>query len=439
MAKDKKGRPLPTAAQEEWADAELGVLIHYDIPVFAPGFEWRRNFGKPLNPQIFNPGLLDTDQWLETAASMGAKYAVLVAKHCTGFCLWPTRAHDYSVKSSPWRDGKGDIVADFIDSCKKFNIRPGIYYSVSANGYLKVDNPGKVISGDLKEQEAYNKIVERQVTELWTGYGELFEIWFDGGALPPEKGGPDIAALLQKYQKNAVCFQGPLGHPSLVRWVGNEDGRAPYPCWSGTKILKDDGTKENPGAQYGAGDPEGEVWAPAEADMPNRSPHSNGGGWFWKAGEDDQVLKLEDLTESYYKSVGRNCNLLVGMVIDDRGLVPDADAKRFAEFGRALDEKFKEPVAQAGGRGNEIILYFNKPKSFNHAVIREDISQGERIRAYVLEARIGDDFILVCQGSCVGHKRIERFESLQTQEVRLKITESEGVAAIRSLKLYNCE
>ncbi|HOO26502.1 MAG TPA: alpha-L-fucosidase, partial [Clostridiales bacterium] len=175
MAKDKSTRPLPTPAQLEWADAELGVLIHYDIPVFSPGYEWREKFDKPLDSALFNPSELNTDQWLETAASMGAKYAVLVAKHCTGFCIWPTRAHDYSVKSSPWRNGEGDIVADFIKSCRKFNIRPGIYYSVSANGYLKVDNPGKVISGDPKEQEAYNKTVELQVTELWTGYGELFE------------------------------------------------------------------------------------------------------------------------------------------------------------------------------------------------------------------------------------------------------------------------
>ncbi len=439
MAKDKSTRPLPTPAQLEWADAELGVLIHYDIPVFSPGYEWREKFDKPLDSALFNPSELNTDQWLETAASMGAKYAVLVAKHCTGFCIWPTRAHDYSVKSSPWRNGEGDIVADFIKSCRKFNIRPGIYYSVSANGYLKVDNPGKVISGDPKEQEAYNKTVELQVTELWTGYGELFEIWFDGGALPPEQGGPDIAALLAKYQKNAVCFQGPLGHPSLVRWVGNEDGRADYPCWSTTKILKDDTGPENPGAQYGAGDPEGEVWAPAEADMPNRHPRSNGGGWFWKAGEDDQVFSLEYLMESYHKSVGRNCNLLVGMVIDDRGLVPDADVKRFAEFGEALKEKFKDPVAQAGGRGNEIIFYFNEPKSFNCAVIMEDISQGERIRQYMIEAKVDGEFKTICQGSCIGHKRIESFESLQTQEVRLKITESEGVAAIRSFKLFNCE
>jgi len=180
-------RPLPTKAQQEWADMELGVLIHYDIPVFSPDFDFRKRWGDPLDVSIFNPTMLDTDQWLSTAAAAGAKYAVLVAKHCSGFSLWQTEAHDYSVKSSPWRDGKGDIVGDFIKSCKKFGIKPGLYYSVACNGYFCVDNPGTVLSGNEDEQKAYNEMVIKQVTELWTNYGELFEIWFDGGALPPEK------------------------------------------------------------------------------------------------------------------------------------------------------------------------------------------------------------------------------------------------------------
>ena len=114
---------------------------------------------------------------------MGAKYAVLVAKHCSGFSLWPTDAHDYSIKQSPWKNGEGDIVADFIASCKKYNIKPGIYASTTANGYLYVDNPGVVQEGGPVTQEEYNQIVTQQLTELWSNYGELFEIWFDGGVL----------------------------------------------------------------------------------------------------------------------------------------------------------------------------------------------------------------------------------------------------------------
>ncbi|NLP48635.1 MAG: alpha-L-fucosidase [Clostridiales bacterium] len=431
--------PIPTKQQLAWADAELGVLIHYDIPVFAPGFEWRENFDSPLDPKIFNPTELDTDQWLETAAAMGAQYAVLVAKHCTGFCLWPTRAHEYSVKNSPWRDGKGDIVGDFIESCKKYDIRPGLYYSVSANGYLKVDNPGKVLSGDPGEQENYNRIVIEQITELWSNYGELFEIWFDGGALPPEQGGPNLTPLLKKHQPNAVCFQGPPDFPSLVRWVGNEDGRAPYPCWSRADILKDDTGVENPGAAHGAGNPIGALWAPAESDMPNRKPESNGGGWFWKSGQDHMLFELDELMDRYYTSVGRNSNLLLGMVIDDRGLVPQADFERFAELGKALREKFKKPIAQAGGEGFEISFYFEEAKTVNHAIIMEDLSKGERVRGYLIEAEIAGEFQVICQGTCIGHKRIERFDSLKAHAVRLKITECQGLVNIRRFALYDCD
>lgn len=136
---------LPSKAQQVWADSEIGVLIHFDMPVFEPEYDFRKdwNYYPPLS--IFNPKELDTDQWIKASKAAGATYAVLVAKHCIGFSLWPTKAHEYSVKNTPWRNGQADIVKDFIASCKKYGLKPGIYASTTANGFLKVDNPGKVV------------------------------------------------------------------------------------------------------------------------------------------------------------------------------------------------------------------------------------------------------------------------------------------------------
>jgi alpha-L-fucosidase len=178
---------IPNAKQIEWANAEIGVLIHFDLISYEPDYNWRADWDFNPDPSIFNPDSLDTDQWILVAKAAGAKYVVLVAKHCSGFSLWPTTAHDYSVKNTPWKNGEGDLVRDFVNSCKKYGVKPGIYASSSANGYFKVDNPGFVVTGDSLAQMEYNKVVETQLTELWSNYGDLFEIWFDGGVLPTER------------------------------------------------------------------------------------------------------------------------------------------------------------------------------------------------------------------------------------------------------------
>ena len=141
-------------------ECEIGVIIHLDLQVFEAGYEFRKQWGYTPDASVFNPRELDPDQWIATAKAAGATYAVLVAKHCSGFSLWPTEAHDYSVKSTPWRDGKGDIVGEFFKSCKKFGLRPGLYCSAATNAYLNVDNPGMVRSGNVAAQVHYNHVVE---------------------------------------------------------------------------------------------------------------------------------------------------------------------------------------------------------------------------------------------------------------------------------------
>jgi len=209
--------PKPTPEQVAWQDAEMGMFFHFDIPVFVEGGEgdWP-NQGR-LDPNLYHPDELNTDQWMEAAKAMGAAYSVFVAKHCTGFISWQSDLYAYGVKQSKWRGGKGDVVRDYVESCRKYGIKPGIYASVTANAHLNVNNPGLVNfgkGGDAAKQAEYARICERMVSELWGNYGGLFYVWFDGGALPPDKGGPDLVPILKKLQPHAVCFQGPPGTPA---------------------------------------------------------------------------------------------------------------------------------------------------------------------------------------------------------------------------------
>lgn len=425
---------VPSPSQLNWADAEIGVLIHFDLPVFEPAYDFRKDWNYHPDLSIFNPKGLDTDQWVKTAKSAGATYAVLVAKHCSGFSLWPTKAHSYSVRNTPWRNGQGDIVMDFINSCKKFGIRPGIYASTTANGYLKVDNPGKVISGDPEEQKEYNEIVRMQLTELWSEYGDLFEVWFDGGVLPPEKGGFDVLDLLGRYQPAAVAFQGPFGFNNNIRWVGNEEGAAPYPCWArADSSVSASGVIEVKGFH---GNPEGKFWCPGETDFPLRNNSSFQGGWFWHKDQDDQIRPVDELLDRYCKSVGRNTNMLIGIVVDDNGLIPDADVRRLSEFGRTLEQDFSKQLGNTSGSGSDFKVIFKSPAQVKYVVLMEDIKSGERIRKYDLSGKVNGQWQIISSGTCIGHKRIEVVKDSLYSAIRLEIIESDGTPIIKSFSCY---
>lgn len=426
------GMAVPTPEQLVWADCGIGVIIHLDIQVFEPDYNFRQSWGYTPAPDVFNPTQLDTDQWLEAAKSLGAGYAVLVAKHCTGFSLWPTQAHEYSVKSSRWRNGRADIVRDFIASCRRYGIRPGIYCSTGCNAFCDVENVF-VRSADASLQARYNEIVFRQLSELWCEYGELFEIWFDGGVPPVYR--EEIERLLNRLQPKAVCFQGPRSHGSSLRWPGNEDGQAPYPCWAATDdITQEDGATEIAGIH---GNPDGSLWAPAECDMPCRSQDKAfGGGWFWKRGEDHLLYSLDYLVERYYCSVGRNGNLLLGMVIDDRGLVPAADCARFAEFGLEITKRFSAIKGACSGSGHVQEIAMKTSSAVTQAVMAEDICHGERVREYTIDAWAGGGWKIVAGGSCIGHKRIERFAPVISDRFRLNIVKAVSEPLIREFSIY---
>jgi len=424
----------PTPEQRNWADAEIGVLIHYDITLFAKdSFDYKR---KETLPDLsnFNPSALNTDQWIKAAKEGGARYAILVVKHGTGFTLWPSTVNPYHVGNTPWRNGKGDIVADFIQSCKKYDVRPGLYYNTNYNTYYEA---GYIPFKDSLARINYNKAVVAQLTELWTNYGKLFEIWFDGGVMSDEKGGiaSPVADLIKKNQPQAILFQGPVGNKNLVRWVGNEKGRAPYPCWSTA-----DATTSATGAfeiNDLNGKANGKIWCPGEADFPLRKDSANLGGFMWNPNSENLLLSVDELVESYYTSVGRNANMLLGIVVDTAGLCPEPDVTRFKEFGIRIKEMFSHPLAQNSGKAKSVDLSLNRLQEVNYVMIMENIDNAERVRRYTVDAWVDGKWLTVCDGVSIGHKRIQHFESVKTNKLRLVVKEAEGIPDIKTFAVFH--
>lgn len=417
------GTAKPTPQQLAWQDLELGLFIHFDMVTFTGQMKPHT----PADVNTYNPVKLDTDQWLETAKSMGAKYAVFVAKHCTGFLSWQSDAYPYGVKQTAWRGGKGDVVRDFIASCKKYDIKPGLYASVSCNAWWGVDNPGVIKWGDLTQKE-YNKACETLLTELWSNYGPLTEIWFDGGVLPVSQGGPDLFPILQKHQPDAIVFQSPA--PGGIRWIGNENGVAKYPCWNTVKKLNDSGN----------GDPEGLIWNPGECDVP-----LPGHDWFWKGdaklerpSDELQQKTLSQLMDMYYRSVGHNCNLILNATPDTTGLIPDSITPHYANFGKEIRRRFGAPVAEARGDGDTLELELRKPSAIDHVMVMEDIAQGERVRAYEVEGLApGGAWLKLCEGASIGHKRIQAFKRTEVSRIRFRATRSAASPRIRRLAVFD--
>lgn len=411
----------PTAKLLEWADLELGVLIHCLI-------------GQDFDPAVraeFDPAHLDTDQWLRAAQKLGAKYAVLVCKHGTGFTNFPTDANDFDVSSWKWKNGKGDIVADFLASCRKFGIKPGLYYHLNFNEYYDMRHP----DAEKRKTEAYagyRAVVEQQVEELWSRYGEVFELWFDSGVIPPEEDGPDIVPLLKRYQPDAVLFQGPSAMPNLIRWVGNEAGHAPENCWSAVSFSN--ALHDLPKDEFDrlvAGTPYGEFWHPAETDVPNRDRGATMGGWAWGKNEREHCFSPETLRDFYLHSVGRNTNLLIGMTVAEDGSFEDEE--QFAEAGRLIADLYARPLGKTVTLpDHKAEVVFDAPKRVRTVSVREDLTDGHHILAW----RLLLDGREVAAGNCVGHRRLITVEPTAAKTVTLEITEENGAARLRDMEIF---
>lgn len=401
----------PSKEQLEWQDLELGMFCHFGINTFCDQ-EWGDGTD---SPRLFNPTALDACQWVRTAKQAGFRYFILTAKHHDGFCLWPTATTDYSVQSSPWRDGAGDVVRECADACREEGMGFGIYVS-----------PWDRNAACYSDPAAYDDFYTTQLTELLTGYGPLVEVWFDGaGSEGREYDWKRIIGLVKRYQPQAMIFN--MGAPT-IRWVGNEDGVAPYPCWNTAETAR---VSMFTDAQL-KWLPETPAWLPAECDVPIRKKH-----WFWHPNDESSLLSLDELMDVYYRSVGHGATLLLNVSPDNRGLLPDADSERLLEFGEEIRRRFGKPLTEAAAETGRLEAELEPPAVVDHAVLMEDIRHGERVLDYALEALVDGKWIELVRGSAIGHKKIDRFAPVQTGRLRLNVLESSAEPVIRSFTVYN--
>lgn len=407
---DRLARPTPE--QAAWQDLEVGMFIH-----FGPATWQNREYDDLSTPlDQINPTRLDTDQWVRVAEALGARYIVFVAKHTGGFCWWQTNTTDYGVRNIPWRGGRGDVMKDLSESCRRRGMKLGVYLSPADRKH------GAAVGGKCatpEAQEAYDKVYRQQLTELLSRYGEICEVWFDGSLVV------EVGDILGRLAPKAMIFQGPH---ATIRWVGNEDGLAPYPAWNAVSRAD----AKSGVATAAQGTPDGDAWLPNEVDTVNVQPHY----WFWNNAPQRQLRSLDDLLNCYYRSVGHGAVLLVNQTPDTTGLIPEADAQRAGEFGAEVKRRFAHSLAETSGAGTIVELTFAQPTKINHVVTMEQIAEGERLRQYVIEVQADGDWREVCRGTAVGHKKIDRFEPVETSRLRLRCLESAAEPRIRSLAAY---
>ncbi len=401
----------PSVPQRLWQERELGMFVH-----FGPNTWQDQEYDdRSLAPSEIIP-TVDTDQWVDTAAAMGARYIVMVAKHAGGFCMWQTETTDYSIRGTPWKNGRGDVMADLSRSCAARDIGLGVYLSP------RDDSFGAGLSGRCstqEEQARYDAVYRQQLTELLTQYGPIMELWLDGSSVVP------TADLVRRYAPGAMIFQGPN---ATIRWVGNEDGFAPYPCWNSLETSDaDTGT-----ATALHGDPDGDRWLPVEVDVSLRRPN-----WFWSTTNHLNLLTLDQLLEIYYRSVGRGAQLLLNVTPDRSGRIPDWDVDRLWEFGNAIRLRFEQPVAETGGTRRVFTLDFGGPRRVDHVILQEDLTEGERVRGYRLEAGLDGRWTSVGAGSTIGHKRIHPIGFTTATALRLSVTQAIGTPSIRRFAAFD--
>ena len=434
---DMAARLVPTPQQLEWQQMELTAFLHFGINTFT-GREW--GDGKE-NPALFNPTDFDAEQWVRSLKEAGFKMAILTAKHHDGFCLWPTKTTGHSVAASPWKDGKGDVVRELRDDCDKYGIKFGVYLSPwDRNASCYGDSP------------KYNEFFIEQLTELLTNYGEVHEVWFDGANGEGPNGKKQeydwtaILSTIRRLQPRAVTAI--MGDD--VRWVGNERGLGRETEWSATvltpgtyarceeqnKALGVKATSKDLGGRDMLVNAKELFWYPSEVDVSIRP------GWFYHQQEDNQVKSLKHLTDIYFKSVGYNSVLLLNIPPDQRGRISDADVNRLKEFADYRKEIFADNRVKGGlkawtARPGDTRVYQLKPKSeINVVMLREDISKGQRMEAFTVEALTADGWKEIAKGTTVGYKRLIRIPAVEARQLRVKVDACRLAANISEVAAY---
>ena len=429
--------PVPRPAQLAWQEAELGFLVCYELHTFnSDRYNQRKARVTPIQDvNQFNPEELDTDQWIRAVKTAGGRFAILTASHESGFRLWQSDANPYSLKAVRWGGGNRDIVAEFVASCRRHEIEPGIYLGTRWNAQLGVYD-FKITKRSTITQEAYNRMIEQEVEEICTRYGELFEIWFDGGAYGPKAGGPDVLSIVEEHQPQTLFYHN--YQRADARWGGTESGTVPYPCWATMPFDGFAGHKKESNANgfrlLKFGDPDGKVWCPAMSDAPLRG--YRGHEWFWEPDDERLVYPLNRLVAKYERSVGRNSTLILGITPDTRGLLPEADVKRLSEFGNAIRQRYGTPVASASGTGYELPLTLAAPTNLDRLILQEEISAGERVREFRIDASVDGQWQPIAGGSCIGHKLIQTIPPVITADLRLVITEATTRPQIRNFSAF---
>ncbi len=455
--------PLPSAGQLQWHEMEYYGFLHFGLNTFT-GQEW--GYGN-VSPDEFNPTDFNADQIVGTASATGMKGLILTCKHHDGFCLWPSKYTDYSVKNSPWKNGKGDVVKEISEACAKYGLKFGVYLSPWDRNHTDYGKP------------AYIEYYRNQLRELLTNYGPVFEVWFDGanggtgwyGGADEERkidrstyyDWENTRKLVRELQPDAVMFSdvGPD-----IRWVGNENGIAGDPCWATYTPVTLDSTLPAPGNveyQLGqSGTVNGRFWMPAECDVSIRP------GWFYHEDQDSLVKSPEYLLDLYFKSVGRGASLLLNIPPDKHGRIHENDEKALIEFRKLRDGVFKTNLAQQAKispsdtrdeqafsplnlvdndistywttsdelTDPEIILEFNAPVVFNVFSIREYLPLGQRIREWALDSWTKGKWKTIASGTSIGSQKLWKGDPVTTEKIRFRVVSAPVCPAISELGLY---
>lgn len=453
--------PVPEPKQVEWQQMETYAFIHFGLNTFNDR-EW--GYGD-TDPKTFNPTNLDCEQWAQTLVKAGMKGVILTAKHHDGFCLWPFEGTDYSVKNSPWKNGKGNVVKELSEACKKYGLKFAVYLSPWDRHQANYGTP------------EYLPYFYAQLHDLLTNYGPVFEVWFDGA-----NGGdgwyggakdirtidrknyynyPRIYEMLDSIQPQAIIFSD--GGPGC-RWVGNEKGFAGATNWS---FLREGevhpGYEKSYELQYGHAD--GNQWVPAECDVSIRP------GWFYHPEEDDRVKSPDQLVDLYYRSVGHNATLLLNFPIDRRGLIHPVDSANAVRFHEMIQQQLKTNLVAgmtpkvSNERGGDFVasaltddnfdtywatedgvttadieFSFDTPTRMNRMMLQEYIPLGQRVKAFVVEYLDKDTWLPVKlneETTTIGYKRLLRFETVETKGIRIRITDARGPLCLSNVGVYD--
>lgn len=450
--------PVPSENQMRWQEMEYYAFIHFGLNTYTDQ-SW--GFGNE-DINLFNPTKLDAREWVRVCKESGMKGVILTAKHHSGFCLWPTKYSEYSVKNAPWKKGQGDLVREVADACKEYGLKFGVYLS-----------PWDRNRADYGRPE-YITYFRNQLTELLTQYGDVFEVWFDGanggtgfygGANENRKidaktyyDWANTYALVRKLQPKIVIWNDG-GDRGDLRWVGTESGYVGETNWS---TLNATGEVTWPMLHFGLEG--GNAWVPAEVNTSIRPE------WFYHPSEDGKVKTVPQLLDSYYASVGRNATFLLNFPIMPNGQIHPTDIKHAIEMGKVVKETFADNLAEnarataSNTRGKSksfaaqnvldgqkdsywatndnvqrstLTLELPKPTLFNRFLVQEHIQLGQRVRSFTVEALVNNRWKEISRGRTIGYKRILRFPAVTATKVRLRITDTYAAPLISSIGLYN--